>query len=108
MLSIFLRYDILKRCNICRFINWIYLLDRFIILNDWNLFPVPERGWKAQGACFSLFDENMHVKIGKSVGYYGINNLRMVIYYECVSCKLQYHIIRTSPLMNRDKSKDPK
>lgn len=83
-------------------------MGEFFILNDWNLFPVPERGWKAQGACFSLFDENMHVKIGKSVGYYGINNLRMVIYYECVSCKLQYHIIRTSPLMNRDKSKDPK
>ena len=80
----------------------------FFILNDWNLFPVSNSGWKTQGACFSLFDENMHLKMGKSIGYYGINNLRMVIYYECFSCKLQYHVIRTSPLMYRDKSKDPK
>ena len=83
-------------------------MNEYFLLNDANLFPIPDSGWKKQGLCFSLFDDNMYIKMGKSIGYYGVNYMRMVIYYECVSCKLQYHVIRTSPLMYRDKSKDPK
>lgn len=77
-------------------------------MNDENLFPVPQNDWKRQGYCFGLYDDNFHAKIGQSIDYYGINNLHMVIYFECTSCKLKYHVIRTSPLMLRDKSKDPK
>ena len=83
-------------------------MAEFFVMNEQNLFPIPDSGWKSQGYCFSLYDENFHVKMGKSVSYYGIANLHMVTYFECTSCKFQYHIIRTCPLMCRDKSKDPK
>ena len=83
-------------------------MKEYFFMNDSLLFPVEE-GWKQMGYCFSLFDKDtLKPKIGKSIGYWGVKCLHFVIYFECVSCKLQYHVIRTCPLMHRDKSKDPK
>ena len=83
-------------------------MREFLYLNDGNLFPVTGSGWKGRGNCFSIFEETTKIKIGTSIGFYGIKMLRHVTIFKCTSCKLQYHIIRTCPLMHRDKTKDPK
>lgn len=83
-------------------------MAEFFYMNDEILFPVPKNGWKEKGYCFGIYDEGARIKIGKSIEYYGIKMLHIVIYFECTSCKLQYHVIKTCPLMHRDKSKDPK
>ena len=83
-------------------------MREFFYMNDENLFPVSGSGWEDKGKCFGLFEEETKLKIGKSIGFYGVNMLKFVIIYKCTSCNLQYHIIRTCPLMHRDKSKDPK
>lgn len=84
-------------------------MKEFLIMNDGLLFPLQGNGWKSNGFSFSIIDQDtLHYKIGAAIGYYGVACLRFIMLFECTSCRLQYHIIRTTPFMARDKSKDPK
>ena len=86
-------------------------MREFFYMNDENLFPLKNPdSWKDKGYCFGLFYEGsiQRITIGKSLGFYGVNMFHYVTIFECTSCKLKYHIIRTCPLMFKDKSKDPK
>ncbi len=47
-------------------------------------------------------------ELGQSFGYYGYAWIHMVNIYTCNSCGYKFHIIKTSPFVFRDKSKDPK
>ena len=83
-------------------------MREFFYMNDDHLFQVNKKSWKTKGYSFSIYNDGAEKKIGKSIDYYGRSMLHMVLYFQCTSCKLSYHVIRTCPLMHRDKSKDPK
>lgn len=61
-----------------------------------------------RGEIFVLFFDDKKEEMGQSCGYYGYAWLHVVYIYECNECKHKYHVIKTSPFANRDKSKDPK
>ena len=83
-------------------------MREFFHWNDENLFPRTGMGWEGNGHCFGLFEELSQIKIGKSIGFFGVNMFHYITIFKCTNCKLVYHVINTCPLMHRDKSKDPK
>ena len=65
-------------------------------------------GLQTIGEIFWIYFENTREDLGQSLGDYGYAWIHKVYYFQCTECKHKYHIIKTSPFMHRDKSKDAK
>lgn len=69
---------------------------------------IRRAGYQSIGEVFWIYYENEREDLGQSLGEYGYAWIHKVFYFQCSECKYKYHIIKTSPFMHRDKSKDAK
>ena len=81
---------------------------QFLTLYQFQQFSSSNNKGLVHGEFCEMFYERNRSEWGQSCGYYGFQWLHKVYIYECDDCGYKYHIIKTSPFLYRDKSKDPK